>query len=52
MSPRLLDDVNSADANSAEFNVAGALSLVPDGGPLSTTLLMEHVVQAAEGAFG
>ena len=49
---RLLDDVNSLEPNSAKFDAAGALSLVPDGGPLSTTLLMEHVVQAAEGAFG
>ncbi len=48
MSARLLDDVNSV-----EFNVAGALSLVPDGvGPMTTTLLLKHAVQAAEGAFG
>ena len=44
--------VGDVDASSVE-PIAGALSPVPGGvGPLTTTLLMEHVVQAAEHAFG
>lgn len=45
---RLLDN-----ANSGEFVGAGALNSVPGRvGPLTATLLMEHVVPAAEGTFG
>jgi len=45
---RLLDG-----ANSAEFVGAGALSPVPgEVGPLTTTLLLEHVVRAAEHTIG
>jgi len=45
---RLLDG-----ANSAEFVGAGALSPVPGGvGPMTTTLLLEHVIQAAGRTIG
>ena len=48
MRERLLDG-----ANSAEFVGAGALSPVPgEVGPLTTSLLLEHVVQAAERTIG
>ena len=48
MNARLLDG-----ANSAEFVGAGALSPVPgEVGPLTTTLLLEHVVRAAERTIG
>jgi methylenetetrahydrofolate dehydrogenase (NADP+)/methenyltetrahydrofolate cyclohydrolase len=44
--------VGDVDAESVE-DVAGALSPVPGGvGPLTTTLLFEHVVQAAEQRSG
>ena len=44
--------VGDVDASTVE-PVAGALSPVPGGvGPLTTTLLLEHVVQAATRAFG
>jgi len=51
---RLLDGANSAEANSGVFGVgAGALSPVPGGvGPMTTTLLLEHVVQAAGRTIG
>lgn len=46
---KLIGDV---DAGSVEA-IAGSLSRVPGGvGPLTTTLLLEHVVQAAEAAIG
>ena len=44
--------VGDVDASTVE-PVAGALSPVPGGvGPMTTTLLLEHVVQAAEAAIG
>ncbi|MCK4570463.1 bifunctional 5,10-methylenetetrahydrofolate dehydrogenase/5,10-methenyltetrahydrofolate cyclohydrolase [Candidatus Bipolaricaulota bacterium] len=44
--------VGDVDASTVE-PVAGALSPVPGGvGPLTTTLLLEHVVQAAERTIG
>ena len=44
--------VGDVDASSVE-PVAGALSPVPGGvGPMTTTLLLEHVVQAAERTIG
>ncbi len=44
--------VGDVDASTVE-HVAGFLSPVPGGvGPLTTTLLLEHVVQAAERAIG
>ena len=44
--------VGDVDASTVE-TVASALSPVPGGvGPLTTTLLLEHVVQAAERAIG
>jgi methylenetetrahydrofolate dehydrogenase (NADP+) / methenyltetrahydrofolate cyclohydrolase len=44
--------VGDVDASTVE-PVAGALSPVPGGvGPMTTTLLLEHVVQAAERAIG
>ena len=44
--------VGDVDAASVEA-IAGSLSPVPGGvGPLTTTLLLEHVVQAAEAAIG
>ena len=44
--------VGDVDASTVEL-VAGALSPVPGGvGPMTTTLLLEHVVQAAEHAIG
>ena len=44
--------VGDVDASTVE-PVAGALSPVPGGvGPMTTTLLLEHVVQAAEHAIG
>jgi methylenetetrahydrofolate dehydrogenase (NADP+) / methenyltetrahydrofolate cyclohydrolase len=46
---KLVGDVDAASVGS----VAGALSPVPGGvGPLTTTQLLEHVVQAAERAIG
>jgi len=46
---RLVGDVDARSVAS----VAGALSPVPGGvGPLTTTILLEHVVQAAERAIG
>lgn len=46
---KLVGDVDVASIES----VASALSPVPGGvGPLTTTLLLEHVVQAAEGSIG
>ncbi len=46
---RIVGDVDAASVG----EVAGALSPVPGGvGPLTTTLLLEHVVQAAERAAG
>jgi methylenetetrahydrofolate dehydrogenase (NADP+)/methenyltetrahydrofolate cyclohydrolase len=44
--------VGDVDAHAVEV-VAGALSPVPGGvGPMTTILLLEHVVQAAEGTIG
>jgi methylenetetrahydrofolate dehydrogenase (NADP+) / methenyltetrahydrofolate cyclohydrolase len=46
---KLVGDVDAASVS----DVAGGLSPVPGGvGPLTTTLLLEHVVQAAERAIG
>jgi len=46
---KLVGDVDAASVSS----VAGALSPVPGGvGPLTTTVLLEHVVQAAEDSIG